>query len=264
MREPDLMELKDKVALVTGGGSGIGAEIARQLAGAGAAVVISDINLDAAEAVKSGIVGQGYKAIAVEHDVTSATSAFELVAKAEADLGAIDILVNNAGVSGNSPFLEMTEEEWDRVVNINLKGHFLTTRAVLPGMVARSYGRVINMSSICGKQGYPNIAHYCSSKFAIIGFTQSLAKEFAASGITVNSICPGIIDTPINQHVVGRIASDAGVSRDSAWLDLVSNIPQGHPQTCLDVARMTLYLASDWAANMTGGSYHVDGGCVMT
>ena len=258
------MKLNGKVAIVTGGGSGIGAEIARQLAGAGAAVVVSDIDLAAAEAVQSAIIAQGHKAIAVQHDVTSAPSAAALLAKAEADLGPIHILVNNAGVSGNSPFLQMTEEEWDRVLNINLKGHFLTTRAVLPGMVARSYGRVINLSSICGKQGFPNIAHYCSSKFAIIGFTQSLAKEFAKSGITVNSICPGIIDTPINKHVINRIASDTGLSRDSAWLNLVSNIPQGHPQTCLDVARMALYLASDWAANMTGGSYHVDGGCVMT
>jgi len=258
------MELNGKVAIVTGGGSGIGAEIARQLAGAGAAVVISDIDVDAAEAVQAAIIAQGRKAIAIEHDVTSAASAAALVAKAEADLGPIDILVNNAGVSGNAPFLELTEAEWDRVLNINLKGHFLTARAVLPTMVARSYGRVINMSSICGKQGFPNIAHYCSSKFAIIGFTQSLAKEFAPLGITVNAICPGIVDTPINQHVITRIAGDAGLSRESAWLDLVSNIPQGHPQTCLDVARMALYLASDWAANMTGGSYHVDGGCVMT
>jgi meso-butanediol dehydrogenase/(S,S)-butanediol dehydrogenase/diacetyl reductase len=258
-----MMEFNGKVALVTGGGSGIGAEIVRQLAVAGAAVVISDIDLAAAEAVRSEIIAQGHKAIAVQHDVTSAAAASAVVARAEADLGPIDILVNNAGVSGNSPFLEMTEEEWDRVLNINLKGHFLTARAVLPGMVARSYGRVINMSSICGKQGFPNIAHYCSSKFAIIGFTQSLAAEFAKSGITVNSICPGIIDTPINRHVINRIATDSGLSSDSAWLDLISNIPQGHPQTCLDVARMALYLASDWAANMTGGSYHVDGGCVM-
>lgn len=258
------MELNGKVAIVTGGGSGIGAEIVRQLAGHGAAVVISDIDLAAAQAVQSAVVDQGPKAIAVQHDVTSGASAAALVARAEAELGPIDILVNNAGVSGNSPFLEMTEEEWDRVLDINLKGHFLTTRAVLPGMVARSYGRVINLSSICGKQGFPNIAHYCSSKFAIIGFTQSLAKEFAAAGITVNSICPGIIDTPINNYVVNRIASDAGLSRDAAWRDLVSNIPLGHPQTALDVARMALYLASDWAANMTGGSYHVDGGCVMT
>jgi meso-butanediol dehydrogenase / (S,S)-butanediol dehydrogenase / diacetyl reductase len=258
-----MMELNGKVAVVTGGGSGIGAEIVRQLAGHGADVVISDINLAAAEAVQSAVVAQGHKAIAVKHDVTSGAAAAALVARAEAELGPIDILVNNAGVSGNSPFLEMTEEEWDRVLDINLKGHFLTTRAVLPGMVARSYGRVINLSSICGKQGFPNIAHYCSSKFAIIGFTQSLAKEFAAAGVTVNSICPGIIDTPINNFVVNRIAGDAGLSRDAAWLDLVSKIPQGHPQTALDVARMALYLASDWAANMTGGSYHVDGGCVM-
>jgi meso-butanediol dehydrogenase / (S,S)-butanediol dehydrogenase / diacetyl reductase len=258
------MELDGKVAIVTGGGSGIGAEIARQLAGAGAAVVISDIDVGAAEVVQAAIIAQGRKAIAVQHDVTSAASAAALVAKTEADLGPIEILVNNAGVSGNSPFLQMTEAEWDRVININLKGYFLTTRAVLPTMVARSYGRVINMSSICGKQGFPNIAHYCSSKFAIIGLTQSLAKEFAACGITVNSVCPGIIDTPINEHVINRIASDTGLSYDAAWLDLVSNIPQGHPQTCLDVARMVLYLASDWAANMTGGSYHVDGGAIMT
>lgn len=258
------MDLNGKVAVVTGGGSGIGAEMVRLLAEHGAAVVISDINLAAAEALQAALVSQGHKAIAVEHDVKIAAHAAAMVTRAEAELGPIDILINNAGVSGNSPFLEMTEEEWDRVLDINLKGHFLTTRAVLPGMVARSYGRVINLSSICGKQGYPGIAHYCSSKFAIIGFTQSLAKEFAKNGITVNSLCPGIIDTPINKYAVNRIAKDAGLSWDDAWANMVSNIPQGHPQTALDVARMALYLASDWAANMTGGSYHVDGGCVMT
>jgi len=258
------MELNGKVAVITGGGSGIGAEMARLFAEHGAAVVISDINLAAAEGLRSALVAQGHKAIAVQHDVTDAAAAAALVFKAEEELGPIDILVNNAGVSGNSPFLEMTEEEWDRVINVNLKGHFLVTRAILPGMVARSYGRVINLSSICGKQGYPGIAHYCSSKFAIVGFTQSLAKEFAASGITVNTLCPGIVDTPINNYAVNRIAKDADLSRDDAWDAMVSNIPQGHPQTALDIARMALYLASDWAANMTGGSYHVDGGCVMT
>lgn len=258
-----MIDLAGKVAVVTGGGNGIGAEIVRELVRSGARVAISDINARAGDELSASIIASGGAALAVQHDVTSAAAAAAMVAYVEAELGPIDILVNNAGVGGNSPFMDMTEEEWDRVLNTNLKGTFLTTRAVLPGMVARSYGRVVNMSSICGKQGFPGIAHYCSSKFAMIGLTQSLAKEFAKAGITVNSVCPGIIDTQINAHTLNRIASDAAITYDEAWADLVSNIPQGRPQTCLDVARMVAFLVSDFAASMTGGSYHVDGGAVM-
>jgi len=256
-------DLAGRIAVVTGGGSGIGAETCAVLAGYGAALAVCDIDEGAARAVADGIEAEGGSARPVRHDVRALDSSRQMVATVERDLGPIDILVNNAGVSRRVPFLELDEAEWDRLMAINVKGVLFTTQAVLPGMIDRKSGRVINMSSVVGKEAYPGFLHYCTSKFAVIGMTQGLAKEFAGADITVNAVCPGIVQTPMHDAVVAQMAEGAGVSVEQAWSDFVGSVPLGRAQTARDVAEMVAFLASDKAGNITGSAFNVNGGMEM-
>ena len=259
-----MQELKGRIAIVTGGAVGIGAGIAEELAAQGASVVIADIDPAAAEQTIARISRAGGNATAIEHDVTSWDSAMRLGTQVAERMGRIDILVNNAGVSRRAPFDEMSETEWDRVMDINVKGQFLTARGVIGNMLANDYGRIINIGSICSKKGFGAFAHYCASKFAVLGLTQSMAAEYAKTGITVNCVCPGILMTPLHDGIVEQMAAAAGVSVADAKSNFVgANVPQGRAQTPADVARMVAFLAAENAMNLTGGSYHVDGGCVM-
>src|SRR5439155_22435523 len=159
---------------------------------------------------------------------------------------------------------DLPEAEWDRVVTVNLKGVFTTCRAVLPGMVERRSGRVVNIASILGKTGEQGFAHYSASKFGVIGLTQTIAAEMAAHGITVNSVCPGIVDTPMwaDLYKDALAQSDQFSSEDDVRAFVVGRIPLGRTQPAEDIAEMVAVLASDLGRNMTGGSYHVDGGMV--
>ncbi len=257
-------DLKGQVAVVTGSAIGIGAEIAAELARQGAVVAITDINPDSAEKTISDIKKNGGLASAFFHDVRDPKSSISVVEAVEASLGPISILVNNAGVSKRVPVLEMDEAEWDRVMDINLKGTFFMIKATLPFMIERSYGRVINLSSVVGKKGYPDFSHYCASKFGVLGLSQSLAAEVAKCGVTVNSVCPGIVMTPLHDKIVEEMAEAEGIPFEVALKNFLSNVPQGRAQSPLDVARMVAFLAAKDAGAMTGGSYHVDGGMVMS
>ncbi|CDX35329.1 3-oxoacyl-(acyl-carrier-protein) reductase FabG [Mesorhizobium plurifarium] len=260
----EMMWLKGKVAIVTGGAMGIGAAISEMLAELGSAVAIADINLDAAKSTASRLSKKvGGRVEPFKLDVTSWDSAFAMEKAVAGSLGPIDILVNNAGASKRVPFLEMDEAEWDRILDINLKSQFIVTRAVLPGMVERGKGRVINLGSVTSKKGYAPFSHYCTSKFGVMGLTQSLAAEFATTGITFNTVCPGILETPLHEGIAQEIADAAGVSLAEAKRNFFANVPMGHPQEPRDVAGMVAFLASDLGRNMTGGTYHVDGGMVM-
>ena len=258
-----MFDLKDRVAIVTGGGMGLGAAISAKLAACGARVAIADISAENAEASAAAITAAGGAAKAFQHDVTDWDAGKVLVGNVERALGPVDILVNNAGVSKLVPITEMTGQEWDRLFHINLKGQFAMASAVAPGMMERRWGRIVNMASVVSKQGYPQFSHYCSSKFGVVGFTQSIAKELAPFEILVNAVCPGIVMTPLHERIVEQMAHAANVPVEKAKSDFIGNIPLNRPQEPEDIANMVAYLTSDLGRNMTGGTYHVDGGQMM-
>jgi NAD(P)-dependent dehydrogenase (short-subunit alcohol dehydrogenase family) len=251
-----------KVALVTGGGRGLGEAICRRLGAGGAAIAVTDVDLDVAEAVAAALREAGGPARAYRLDVADWDSARATVAAVEADLGPIDVLVCNAGVSRSIDFLEIDEAEWDRVLDVNLKGLFICLRTVLPGMVERERGRVVNISSISAKAAYPRFAHYTASKFGGLGLVQTVAAEVARYGITVNSVLPGVMDTPLQRRLVEEMVAAGGefesVEKAEAWF--AEMLPLGSPQPVEDVAEMVAFLASDHGRHMTAASYHVDGG----
>jgi NAD(P)-dependent dehydrogenase (short-subunit alcohol dehydrogenase family) len=174
--------------------------------------------------------------------------------------GRIDVLVNNAGVSRSVPFHELDEAEWDRVNDVNAKGVFLTTRAVVEHMMARRSGRIIAISSMVGKEAIPLFAHYCASKFAVIGLTQALAKELAPYDINVNAVCPGVVRTPLWEPLLDQLSRSKGITRDEAWAEFVRDIPLGRPQEPEDIGEVVAFLASARARNMTGQGVNVTGG----
>jgi meso-butanediol dehydrogenase / (S,S)-butanediol dehydrogenase / diacetyl reductase len=248
-------ELHGRVAVITGAGSGIGLAIARVLRREGAEVVLTDI---AAERVSA--VAQELNGTALEHDVTSWDSCERMVASVLDAKGRIDVLVNNAGVSRSVPFAELDEAEWDRVNDVNAKGVFLTTRAVVPEMVTRRSGSIISISSMVGKEAIPLFVHYSASKFAVIGLTQGLAKEMAPYGIRVNAVCPGVVRTPLWDPLLDQLSQTKGISREDAWQEFVDGIPLGRPQEPEDIGEVVCFLASDRARNMTGQGINVTGG----
>jgi NAD(P)-dependent dehydrogenase (short-subunit alcohol dehydrogenase family) len=257
-----MADLHGKIAVVTGGASGIGRGIAEALSESGASVVIADIDLTGARATAEALSGDAF---AVEHDVRRAASASALDRAVVDRFGRVDILVNNAGVGPNpGPFIEMTEEEWDRVMDINARGVFLTTRALAPRLIAQGSGRIINLSSVVGQRGTAMIAQYAASKFAVHGMTQCLAAELAPHGVTANNICPGIVVTDLmDVGVVPQFGALSGQTREQAWEALRATIPLGRFQTPADIGAVAAFLASDAAQNITGASFNVDGGAEM-
>src|SRR5690554_1179765 len=192
-----MTEFEGKVALVTGGGGGIGAAICARLASGGAKVAVTDRDLGNAAKVAAELTGQGLTASAFCLDVTQSDAIERTVADIHGYWGVIDILVNNAGVSQFKPLLEMAEADWNRVLDVNLKGTFLTCRAIIPGMKERGEGRIVNLGSLFSKIGNENFSHYAAAKFGVLGFTQSIAAEFASSNITANCVIPGLVWTPM-------------------------------------------------------------------
>jgi len=247
--------LSDKVVVITGAGSGIGRGIADVLAREDADLVLTDLHLESAERGASEL-----GATALAHDVTSWDSCRAVVSRVLEDKGRIDVLVNNAGVSKSIPFHELDEAEWDRVNDVNAKGVFLTTRAVVPHMIERRGGSIVSISSMAGKEGLPLFVHYCATKFAVIGLTQALAKELAPYGIRVNAVCPGVVRTPLWEPLLNQLSETKGISREEAWQEFVDGIPLGRPQEPEDVGELVAFLASDRARNMTGQGVNVTGG----
>lgn len=249
--------LSGKVALVTGGASGIGAGIARVLASQGARVAIGDLDAEAARAL-AGRLPAGGNSLGVRLDVTDRDSTSRAVDEITGRLGPVDVLVNNAGVSSVAAFLDITDRDWDRLMNVNLRGVLVVTQRVLAAMRERRSGRIINISSMAGKEGLPNLAHYCATKFGVIGLTQSLAREAAPYNVTVNAVCPGVVRTPLWDDPATGILRD--LDGEKGWQAFVDGIPLGRPQSADDIGHACAYLASDLAANITGEALNVSGG----
>jgi NAD(P)-dependent dehydrogenase (short-subunit alcohol dehydrogenase family) len=252
------MDLKEKVAIVTGARRGMGKTHALALAKAGAKVVVSDISQEDCEKVVKEIEKNGGEALAIKCDVTQKEEVDNMVKVAVGKWGKVDILINNAGIAQFFPFLEMKEEDWDRTININLKGYFLCAQAAAKEMAKQKSGVIVNIASVAMGQvgiGFPNIAHYCASKGGIVGMTEALAIELAPYNIRVNAISPGMIETPMIDPVKQDKQSMEG---------LIARLPLHRVGKPEEVSNLVLFLASDASSYMTGSTVVIDGGWLAT
>ncbi|EGL82590.1 3-oxoacyl-(acyl-carrier-protein) reductase [Caldalkalibacillus thermarum TA2.A1] len=247
------MSLSGKVALVTGGARGIGRAIVLALAREGAAVTINYAGSEqAANELVREVEQMGSKALAVQANVAEQAAVNDMVKQVIETFGRLDILVNNAGITKDNLLMRMKEEEWDDVINVNLKGVFNCTKAVARQMMKQKSGRIINITSVVGVTGNAGQANYVAAKAGVIGLTKTTAREFAARGITVNAVAPGFIQTDMT-----------AVLGEDIKKQLLSQIPLGRFGKPDDVAQVVKFLASDDAAYITGQTFHVDGGMVM-
>jgi len=244
------MDLSNRVAIVTGSGRGIGRAIALKLAEVGATVVINDIGeASPLESVAAEITAMKRDSLAILADVSLSSDVARMAETTINTYGRIDILVNNAGITRDQLLLRMSDEDWDKVINVNLKSVFLCTRAVLRHMIKQRWGRIINITSIVGIVGNPGQANYASAKAGIIGFTRTIAREVASRGITANAIAPGFIDTGMTQQLAEKQRQE-----------LIRRIPINYLGTPRDVAEAVAFLASEEARYITGQVLNVDGG----
>lgn len=252
--------LNGKTALITGGGRGIGREIALTFARHGARIAVAARTAEQVEQVASEI---GNGAIALVCDVADSESVTRMFSEMRERLGDADILVNNAGVAESATLVNTTDELWHRHLSINLSGTFYCTRAALPSMLKKGWGRVINVASIAGKTGAPYIAAYTASKHGVLGLTRSIAVEVATTGVTVNAICPGYVDTEMVSRGVEQITRKTGRTAEEALETLKKMSPQNRLVTSEEVAAVALLLASDEGRGINGQGINIDGGSVF-
>jgi 3-oxoacyl-[acyl-carrier protein] reductase len=244
--------LSGRVAIVTGGSRGIGYAIASRLADDGASVVISARDSERLERAVKEIEGRGAEVLGVVADAARREDADKLAEAAKQRFGRVDVLVNNAGITRDALFIRMKDDDWDSVMDVNLRGPFLLTRAVAKTMVRQKSGRVIHITSTAGAMGNAGQANYSAAKAGLIGFTKALARELAHWSITVNAVAPGLIETDLSAAV-------PAAAREA----LIAQIPLGRVGSSLDVAEMVGFLAGDGAAYITGQVFHVNGGLYM-
>ena len=248
------MDFKEKVVVITGGSQGIGRAISMGFAKANAKVIILDINRELASKVRAEIIEEGLDALVYKVDVSNTEETKMVINDIIEKYGQIDVLVNNAGIVDTKAFVDSEEKDWDRIININLKGVFNTCRAVFPGMIARKYGKIINIASVAGKRGGGIFGNtlYAASKAGVIGMTKGLAREGGPYGVNANAICPGPTNTPMLDDFTGEKRQN-----------FLNTIPLRRFADPEDIANMALFLASDMAKHITGEISDVDGGIML-
>lgn len=254
--------LDKRHVLVTGAGTGIGAAIATACAGAGASVSLAGRRRDPLVALQKSL-DKDRAHVVSDFDVSNEDKVRAGVAAARGVFGPIDVLVNNAGEAQSAPFAKTDLATWNTALAVNLTGTFLVTREVVPDMIAKRSGRVINIASTAGLVGYAYVSAYVAAKHGVIGLTRSLALEFARAGITVNAVCPGYTDTPMFERAIDNVVAKTKRNRDDARATLASSNPQGRLVTPEEVAKTVLWLASFAASSITGQAIVVAGGEVM-
>jgi 3-hydroxybutyrate dehydrogenase len=256
------MEFTDKTVFITGGSRGIGRACALAFGREGARVAVAARTIDQLEAVASEVRELGSSAMAIPLDMKrneTIEAAFKQVAE---NFGPVDILINNAGIAHSVPFIKCTEELWNDIMEINLTGTFRCTKAALPPMLKRGWGRIINIASVAGKAGGPYISAYVASKHGVVGLTKALAQEFATKGITVNAICPGYVDTDMAEFAIKTIGEKSGYSPEQARAYLESTTPQKRLFQPEEVAALALMLGRQLAGGINGQAINICGGAL--
>ncbi|WP_419949903.1 SDR family NAD(P)-dependent oxidoreductase [Candidatus Palauibacter sp.] len=254
------MTIAGRGALVTGGGRGIGAAAARRLADRGVRVVVAARSTDQVESVAAELREAGTDAWAVTCDVAEPTEVAAMCRAAAERLGAVDILVNNAGVATSAPVAKLALEEWTRLWTINATGAFLAMQGVLPGMIERGWGRIVNVASVAALRGARYIGGYAASKHALLGLTRSAAAEVATSGVTVNAVCPGYVDTPMTDTTIANIVKRTGMEASAALDAVLATTPQRRLISPEEVAASVAFLCDEEARSINGQTVVLDGG----
>ena len=258
-----IFDFNTKVAIITGAGSGMGKRTAQMLASYGASVIAADINFELADRVSDEIRSLGGQSAAFKVNVTEEDEVRKLIEFTIQTFNKIDILINCAGISKNMQLIETSVEDWDRIYDINVKGSFLTIRETLPYMMKQKSGKIVNFSSMLGKEAVSNAVAYSSSKFAVMGITQGVAKEAAPYNINVNAVCPGIVMTEMMQKATSEIAELNNKTEEEVIAQFCEDIPLNRLQTPDDIAGVVTFLCSDLAENMTGQGINITGGAQL-
>jgi len=253
--------MTQRVAIVTGAGSGIGRASAIALAEVGFAVALLDNRIDALDETGRLLGDKPHLCTAV--DVSHRDEVDAAVAETARSMGRLDVAVSAAGITQIAPFLDLTEEDWDRIVDVNLKGTFHLGQAAARIMVRAGAGSIVNVASTAGKVGRPLSAHYSASKFGVVGLTQSMAAALAPEGVRVNAVCPGIIDTPMWKGIDAELSRRSGRQPGQAMRDQVADVPMGRAGSAEEVADLVVFLAGERARYITGQAINISGGLVM-
>jgi len=252
-----------KGVVVTGAAQGVGLGAAEAFLERGARVALVDLNETGVKTEADRLSDAGSIAKGIGCDVTDEDSVAAMVAEAIKELGKVDVLINNAGAITMGACVDLTEAEWDLNMDVNAKGVFLGTRAILPHMLERESGSIVNTASEAGKMGMPLVSHYCAAKHAVIGFTRAVAREVAPT-VRVNAVCPGTVETPMMERNYEAETRLTGASREEIQKVLLDEIPMGRFQQPRDIAKVMMFLSSDAASEMTGQAVNVTGGKVQS